>query len=240
MSIDAPASDADLLELLKVRGPLSVADLARKMEVTPTAVRQRLTRLMAQGLVDREAIRGRRGRPRHRYRLTDKGLRTTGSNFDDLARALWQELRSIDDPHQRREMLGRVVRALVVGYAEQIRGDTLEERMESLRDLLAQRRVPFSVDSLGELPALTAHACPYPTLAEGDRTVCAMEQMLFSKLLEHDVELARCRLDGDTCCQFQTRQNGDILSGFGASRSPAADHLTRSTPRGSGNGTAVD
>jgi predicted ArsR family transcriptional regulator len=208
--------------------------------VTPTAVRQRLTRLMGRQLVDREAIRGRRGRPQHRYRLTERGLRTTGSNFDDLAKALWQEVRSIADPHQRRATLERVVRALVVGYAEQVRGDSLEERMESLRDLLAQRRVPFSVDNGDRLPTLTALACPYPTLADADRSVCAMERMLFSKLLEHDVELARCRLDGDTCCQFQTRPNGDILTGFGAKGSPAADHPTRTEPEGSGNGTALD
>ena len=47
MSVQVPTSDAGLLDLLRITGPLGVAELADAMEVTPTAVRQRLTRLMA-------------------------------------------------------------------------------------------------------------------------------------------------------------------------------------------------
>ena len=47
MSVEAPNSDADLLDLIRIAGPLSVTELADAMEVTATAVRQRLTRLMA-------------------------------------------------------------------------------------------------------------------------------------------------------------------------------------------------
>jgi predicted ArsR family transcriptional regulator len=55
MSIQAPTSDAGLLDLLRITGPLGVTELADAMEVTPTAVRQRLVRLMAQNSIDREA-----------------------------------------------------------------------------------------------------------------------------------------------------------------------------------------
>ncbi len=83
MSIQAPSSDGRLLDLIRVAGPVGVADLAEQIGVTPTAIRQRLMRLMAQGLVQREAVRNGRGRPKHFYRLTDRGLRLTGSNFSD-------------------------------------------------------------------------------------------------------------------------------------------------------------
>ena len=70
MSAKSPTSDAGLLNLLRITGPLGVSELAHAMEVTPTAVRQRLVRLMARGAIQREAIRRGRGRPRHRYWLT--------------------------------------------------------------------------------------------------------------------------------------------------------------------------
>lgn len=111
MSIESPSSDADFLDLLRTTGALSVAELSDAMEVTPTAVRQRLTRLMSQEIIQREAIRNGRGRPKHRYWLTDKGLRMTGSNFTDLAMALWKEVRSLKDPELRREMLRRIAKA---------------------------------------------------------------------------------------------------------------------------------
>ena len=87
----AATSDDALLDLLRSRGPLGVAELAAAMEVTATAVRQRLTRLLAQGDIERTIERITRGRPVHRYCLTEKGHRRAGSNFTDLAMALWQE-----------------------------------------------------------------------------------------------------------------------------------------------------
>jgi predicted ArsR family transcriptional regulator len=136
MSTAAPSTDADLLELLRSKGGLDVTEMAKAAEVTATAIRQRLGRLLAQGLIQRKAIRTGRGRPRHRYQLTQKGMRLTGSNFTDLALALWREVRSIPDADVRRSLLRRVVTGLAAAYGPQIEGHTPEERMRSLTDLL--------------------------------------------------------------------------------------------------------
>jgi DeoR family transcriptional regulator, suf operon transcriptional repressor len=204
MSTQVPTSDAGLLDLLRIAGALSVSELADAMEVTPTAVRQRIVRLLAQNSIQREAIRHGRGRPRHRYWLTEKGLSLTGSNFTDLAMTLWQEMRQSSDDQTRRETLRRIARALATGYADQIQGQTPEERMRSLAELLNQRRIPASVENRGEQgPVLTEHACPYPKLAEQDQDVCCMERMMFSELLGQNVELTQCRLQGGSDCRFQ-------------------------------------
>jgi DeoR family transcriptional regulator, suf operon transcriptional repressor len=204
MSIAAPHSDADLLDLVRIAGPLGVSELSDAMEVTATAVRQRLTRLMARSLIEREAVRVGRGRPKHRYSLTDKGLRQTGSNFTDLAVTLWREFGSIDDEELRRAMLRRLAKALAAGYLQHIQGDTPAERLQSLAELLNQRRIPVSVEGPAGHPTLTAHACPYPKLADEDPNVCIMEKMLYSELVGGDVQLTQCRLDGGAECRFQT------------------------------------
>ena len=198
-------SDADMLELLRVTGPLDVSEIADAIEVTATAVRQRLSRMLAHGLIQREPIRNGRGRPRHRYQLTVRGLEQTGSNFTDLAMVLWREISGVVNPDLRRELLRRVAFALAKGYFNQITGTTVEERMQSLAELLGARRVRFDVDASGpgRTPVLTAKCCPYPRLAEKDRTVCAMEELLFSELLGKSVRLTTCRLDGPCECQFQ-------------------------------------
>jgi DeoR family suf operon transcriptional repressor len=204
MSIEAPTCDTDFLDLLRAAGPLSVTELAEAMEVTPTAVRQRLTRLMGKEIIQREAIRNGRGRPRHRYWLTDKGVRMTGSNFTDLAVALWKEVRSLEDPALRREMLRRIAKAMARGYANQIEGKTPAERLHSVAELLAQRRIPVSIEENNSQPSLTTHACPYPNLAEKDQSICSMERMMISELVGKDVQLTQCRLEGDDQCRFQT------------------------------------
>lgn len=199
-------SDAALLDLLRKHGPLSVAQLANFMGVTATAVRQRLTRLLAQNDIEREAERAGRGRPVHRYGLTEKGRRRAGSNFADLAIVMWQELHEIKDSEVRRGLLHRISHRLATLYADQISGSNVEERMETLAAIFRKRQIPFEVQNSGELPILHANACPYPELAEQDRSICSLERLMFSELLGESVRLTNCRLDGHNCCTFEPSQ----------------------------------
>ena len=199
-------SDLQFLDLLRKQRALSVSQLIAQTGVTATAVRQRLNRLLRDGLIEREVKTGSRGRPSHKYQLTDKGRRSGGANFADLAVALWQEIREIKDKEIRRGLLQRLSKRMAEAYAEQIQGNSLDERMESLAQLFTARQIPFDVQRTSEsrsLPVLSAHACPYPDLAEQDQSICAMERMMFSELLGENVKLSNCRLNGDSCCTFE-------------------------------------
>ena len=198
-------SDRKVLDLLRRCDSLSVGQMAEELGVTDTAARQRLSRLMRQGLLERDTIRHGRGRPSHQYRLSSKGEQTAGDNFLDLAVTLWNEIRSITDPEIRRGLLGRIASSLGDRYAEKIVGETPQERMESIGRIFAEKDIPCSVEGDASLPILSVHACPYPDLAENDRAVCAMEKQLFSGLVQTDLQLTSCRLDGDVGCTFETR-----------------------------------
>jgi DeoR family transcriptional regulator, suf operon transcriptional repressor len=197
-------SDDGLLDLLRKHGALSVAQLAGETQVTATAVRQRLTRLLAGGDIERTTEKSGRGRPVHRYEITEKGRRKSGNNFGDLAIALWDEVRHIKDPEVRRGLLSRISSRLAGSYAAEVRGSNLKEKMESLAKAFSDRRMPFEVDTTKELPVLAVTACPYPDLAERDRSICSMEKMMFSELLGESVHLSNCRLDGGGCCTFES------------------------------------
>jgi predicted ArsR family transcriptional regulator len=203
MTTAIESTDTALLDLLRKHESLSVSQLAAAMEVTATAVRQRLTRLLALGDIERKVQRAGRGRPVHQYALTEKGRRRSGSNFSDLAIALWQEVREIKDAQVRQGLLARLSRRLAGLYASQVRGADLDERMESLAAIFRERQIPFEVERSQELPILHANACPYPDLAEQDRGICALEKMMFSELLGEAVRLSNCRLDGHNCCTFE-------------------------------------
>jgi len=202
------SSDVAILDMLRRVDGLTVPQLSEAMGVTATAVRQRLTRLMAQGLLERQVRRAEessRGRPSHTYSLTEQGLRKTGANFADLSIALWQEIRNIKDPEVRRGLLERLAKTLAEMYGNRVGDGSIEERMESIRELFGERGVSFKVDSNSELPILTAETCPYPDLAEKDRSICSLEKMLLSELLDENVRLTGCRLDGASCCTFETQ-----------------------------------
>ena len=202
------SSDVAILDMLRRVDGLTVPQLSEAMGVTATAVRQRLTRLMGQGLIDRHVQRAEetsRGRPSHAYSLTQQGRRKTGANFADLSIALWQEIRNIKDDEVRRGLLERLAKSMAEMYGDQVVGDTVQERMEAISSLFAERGVMFRVDGTSELPILTAETCPYPDLAEQDRAICSLEKMMISELLDEKVHLTGCRLDGENCCTFETR-----------------------------------
>ncbi|MHB8970402.1 MAG: helix-turn-helix transcriptional regulator [Pirellulaceae bacterium] len=203
MTDEIVASDVVLVDLLRKHGTMTVTDLAAALEVTATAIRQRLTRLMAQGFVDRSATKAGRGRPSHSYSLTGKGRRKAGSNLNDLAISLWKEIVAIQDPSVRRVLIQRVSERLAEIYADRVEGLSVGQRMEQLAALFRERRVKFDVEMQGDTPRLMAESCPYPGLADRDRNICAMERQLLTQLLGTRLLMRECRLDGDQCCSFE-------------------------------------
>lgn len=210
------ASDAALVELLRTEDGPGVSDLAAALGVTATAIRQRLDRLMRDGIVARDVLRapakndqgGRsRGRPAFGYRLTDKGRQAGGDNFRDLAMVLWREIRAIEAPEIRRGLVSRIGSAMAGAYRDRVSGSGVEQRLEETVGLLRERRISCSVEPAepgsGRLAVLTSHVCPYPELAERDRSICVAERQMLQELVGARVTLASCRLDGAEGCRFE-------------------------------------
>jgi DeoR family suf operon transcriptional repressor len=199
-------SDQAIMSLMRTHAGTSILELAERLAVTDTAVRQRLARLMDRGLVERFAVREGRGRPKHVYRLTEAGQRASGANLDDLAVALWQELVALEDAELRERLLRRIVGRLTVRYAPEVHGLTAEQRLKSVVELFNRRGIPFAFErasgsSTGSMGRLMVLGCPYPGLKDEHRLVCRMEQMLFDSLIGVPMEDVTGS-HGGGCCSF--------------------------------------
>jgi predicted ArsR family transcriptional regulator len=203
------SSDRPLLDLIRRRGPLTVAEMARLLDVTPTAVRVRLSRLLGSGMVERQTEHGKRGRPRHTYQASAEAHRRLGQNYADLAVALWEEMMgAVEDPKLRRLLFSRIIDRLAELYRTQMRDDTWENRLGQLEAMLHERGIEAEVahDAHGQrLPFLRQHSCPYFELAEVDHSICALERKMFEKVLGRGLRLSQCRLDGDRSCDFEPK-----------------------------------
>lgn len=197
------ATDAAVIELLRVESALEIGDLAAALGVTPTAIRQRLERLMKAGLVERKTVSRPRGRPAHAYSLTAEGRDSGGDNFRDLALVLWREIRGVRDPAVRQGLLSRIGTAMASLYRREVSGNDPAGRLRSLAGVMRQKGVSCDVaGGDGDLAVLTSYSCPYPELAEQDRSICAAERLMLQEIVGTPVALSECRLDGSTCCRF--------------------------------------
>ena len=200
-SIDA--DDRQFLDLLNRLGTPTVQDLCEELEITATAVRLRLNRMQAEGMVSRSVRRMGRGRPSHRYSVTESGLRNLGENYRDLALILWRELQRIEDPQVRDAVQNRIKDSLVSRYSKSVVGQSSAERMTQLGSSLNEHGFDTEVETSGELPILRESNCPYLELAETDSTICELEHSVFQEVLGMEIRLTQCCLDGHHCCEFQ-------------------------------------
>lgn len=201
-------SDRTLLDLIRRHGPLSIAEMAGRLAVTPTAVRNRLTRLVGSGMVARRAEHGSRGRPKYTYEASVEAHKQLGQNYADLAVVLWDEMmRTVEDRKLRRVLFQRITMRLAELYRAQMKGSEWEGRLFELGTILHDRGIEAEVTrgSVGMLPVLRQHTCPYYELAEVDRAVCAMERKMFEKVLGRGLRLSQCRLDGHHSCDFEAK-----------------------------------
>ena len=182
--------------------------MAVHLEVTATAVRNRLTRLVEAGLVERRTESGGRGRPRHTYPASAQTLRRLGQNSAALAVVLWDELMgTVAERKLRRFLFGRVTERMAEMYRAQLQGDEWEGRLIQLGTILHDRGIEAEVirGDGSSLPVLKQHSCPYYELAEVDRAVCAMERKMFEKVVGRGLRLSQCRLDGHRSCDFEAK-----------------------------------
>lgn len=199
-------NDLEMIGLLRSQPAMTVCELVDGMGVTATAVRQRLTRLMALDLINRTHTAEGRGRPSHHYELTEKGRKSLANNLGDLAVVLWQEVQLIEDVETRQRIISGAVERLAEKYDSQVHGATIEERMQSITRLFADRQIPISFESNNGLPIIRVSGCPYPTLAKHNREICDMEKQLLAKIIGGPIDRCQCEQDGDACCSFKAEE----------------------------------
>jgi predicted ArsR family transcriptional regulator len=209
MRVAVDRNDQVFLEQLHRLCGGSVREICDSVGVTATAVRQRLTRLEADGLVIRETVKSGRGRPRHVYRVSDAGLRHLGENYRDLALVLWRTLHEVDDPDVRASLLSAVQDAFVQRYGRVNSDSPLKNRIQQLQEELTSQGFDFELGASGGLPVLRETSCPYQDLATIDSSICEMESDVFSRILNADVSLSQCCLDGHAHCEFHISERSD-------------------------------
>lgn len=208
--------DQAVLDLLRQSQGLTVQELIDRLQVTATAVRQRLDRLVQVEFIERRKVVAGRGRPQFRYILTTLGMRYASASYASLALALWQEVMDLPSQSMRQRILRRVGRRMGSELRTHLPdGATLSERMNAVAGMLTNHRVPAGVLESDGLPVLQVHACPYPELSslDGQRSLCELEQEMLSEAVGQAMHLDSCRLDGHTMCQYRPLVNPTNILG---------------------------
>ena len=221
-------------------GPVTAAEVACRLGVTPAGVRRHLDALEADGLVQaREprptATRGR-GRPARAYVLTDAGHASMTTGYDDLAASAMAFLAEQLGPRAVEAFAARRVGELEQRYAPMVdqAGDDVDARAEALAEALAQDGYAASTRPVrgpagdGGIQLCQGH-CPVQHVAARFPQLCDAETEVFSRLLGVHVQRLATLANGAHVCTTHIPGRATTTTDTRTTKTPRTDASTTST-----------
>ena len=199
----------EILEYLRRNGEATVRELAGLLGLTATGVRQHLTVLQRDGLVDVRETRGRVGRPALVYSLTGQGSALFPNRHDDLANLLMEEIRAIAGSQGLQSVLMRVAARSAEPYEGRMQDKELAGRVREATAIINERgNIADSRSGDGEEFYINQFTCPFPNVARSNSGVCALEVEFVRRLTGGDARLVRSLLRGDKSCTYRIKPAG--------------------------------
>ena len=157
-----------ILEILRRHDTRSVDELASELGLAGATVRRHLDVLMRDGYVSVAQVRGRTGRPRYAFSLTEAGADFFGHHYVRITRRLLHEIAALtpEDTAGRSgaelaELVFRKLSVRLAGeYAPRVEGSTLAERTRAAARLLEDEGFDFDVVEAGGALRLLGRGCP--------------------------------------------------------------------------------
>jgi predicted ArsR family transcriptional regulator len=200
------ATRQQILDYLRRHGEATVRDLSQLLDLTPTGIRQHLTVLERDGLVEVHETRGRVGRPALVYSLAPAGLALYPSRYDDLCNLVLEEVRSIAGGQTLQAVLMRVAAKSAEPYEPRLRGLSLDARVFEATAIINERGCLADCEAGGDGGFLiNQYTCPFPNVARCNSGVCALEVEFVRRLTGGDARLVRSLLRGDHSCTYRVR-----------------------------------
>jgi len=210
-----PHQPADrVLMTLKTRGPQSVAVIAKAMDVTAEAVRQQMTRLHADGLVDSESHSAGRGRPTQIWFLTDAGHGRFPDTHAEMTVQMIGAVRQVFGEDGVDKLIQAREASMLEGYQRAMAGaHDLPSRLDRLMQVRSSEGYMAELRKDGADFLFIENHCPICSAAKACMGFCRSELDLFRKVLGTDVQVDREEhiLSGARRCAYRVRQRGPAL-----------------------------
>jgi predicted ArsR family transcriptional regulator len=193
-----------LLLALKRGGPAAIAALAKPLRVTGEAVRQTLASLERDGWVRRKrAARAKTpGRPLALYELTPAAEELFPKAYDALAVELLDTIADQVGKKTLEKILGALVEARLKRLMPELRGLSLDKRLERLTELYMTEDPFMSVERRGKELRLVERNCPFYGVASRRPALCSVSVNVMSRLLGHRVAREERFQSGHGRCAF--------------------------------------
>ncbi len=191
-----------ILQTLLRKPKVTIHELAEAVGINPISVRHHLTNLQMEGLIAAEEERHGVGRPRLVYSLTEDGMERFPTKYLRLTTRLLAQMKESMPGPVVTKLFNQVAEDLASEYTSQIQGLSMEERLEFVKELLAQEGFTVEWEKKGGEYQIHEISCPYYQIGVAHPEVCTVDQTLISKMLALPASKVQCILDGGAFCTY--------------------------------------
>ncbi len=191
-----------ILQTLLRRPRTTINELAEAVGINPISVRHHLTNLQMEGLVDAEEERHGVGRPRLVYFLTENGMEKFPTRYLRLTTRLLSQIKDKLPQPVVSEMFKQVATDMASQHEDQLKGLSVEERLDVLQDLLAEEGFVVEWEKKDDVYHIHEITCPYLQVGQNHPEVCTVDQTLISKMLAVPASKIQCILSGAAHCTY--------------------------------------
>lgn len=202
------STKSEILALLKRSDGATVDELASRLGLAPMTVRQHLTVLERDELVDAQEVRRPTGRPHYLYRLTEDGHRKLAGGFDRLLLLLVEQASEIGPedlagtPDERRARLfRRAAESLAARHRTEVAALAGAAQMERVAAILRSHGGFPEIEDLGGAYELRDFSCVFRS-SVGEEIACAWHEAFLTAILETTVRASREPAHCAACCRY--------------------------------------
>ncbi|MBV6452147.1 MAG: hypothetical protein MHPDNHAH_02900 [Anaerolineales bacterium] len=191
-----------ILDTLHRKPKITINDLAEAVGINAISVRHHLTNLTAEGLIKADEERHGVGRPRLVYSLTPDGMERFPTKYLRLTTKLLAQMKESLPGPAVSKLFSQVAEGMANEYAEQMKGLSMEERLNLMKEILAQEGFTVEWEKKDKEYQIHEISCPYFQIGISHPEVCTVDQTLISKMLALPAQKVQCVLDGSAHCTY--------------------------------------
>jgi DeoR family suf operon transcriptional repressor len=191
-----------ILQTLLRHPRITINEIAEAVGINAISVRHHLSNLEKEGLIAAEEERHGVGRPRLMYSLTEDGMERFPTKYLRLTTRLLAQMKETLPGPAVANLFSQVAEDMAKDYAEQIKGLSMEERLDFVKDMLAQEGFTVEWEKKGKEYQIHEITCPYYQIGIAHPEVCTVDQTLISKMLALPASKVQCILNGAAHCTY--------------------------------------
>jgi predicted ArsR family transcriptional regulator len=203
----------EILSYLKQKGEVTVQEAADRFAITHEGARRQFLQFEKEGWIVRRARRGEQrsaGRPTLGFALTAAGDHLFPKHYDALSLELIEAVVKTSGPEALRALLAAIAEKQATKWEPQLRGKSLEERLDLLKGLYFDGDPYMAVRKSGGEIRLIENNCPFLNVATQQPALCSLTVGTLQKLLGVRVVREESFQAGDRRCVFRVLRDEPV------------------------------